>query len=295
MILVFGATGSIGRQLVGSLPADEVVAFVRDPARGAELGVRYVVGDLDDPASVAAALAGVDRVFLNAGGAVPVPGEQPMVAQQRAVIDAAVAAGVSHVVKLSVWHAAENALLAEGAHWEIEEHLRSSGLGWSVLRPSGFMQNFVTGGGTFTEGGHLLGVYGDARVSYVDCADIAAAAAALLTGDPRHGSVFVLTGPEALTQAEIAARLSVVAGREIRYVDLPASEFTKRLVALGVPESFAGDVATLFADVAGGRLEATTPDLAGLIGRPARTFDEFLAREADAVRRVWSDEVHTFV
>ncbi|MFJ5991504.1 NAD(P)H-binding protein [Lentzea sp. NPDC092896] len=294
MILVFGASGSIGRRLVELLPADEVVAFARDPAKGAALGCRYVVGDLDDPVSVASALVGVERVFLNAGGAVPAPGEQPMVRQQRAVIDAAVAAGVAHVVKLSVWHAAADGLLAEGAHWEVEEHLRSSGLGWSVLRPSGFMQNFVTGGGTFTENGHLLGAYGDARVSYVDCADIAAAAAVLLTGDPRPGSTFVLTGPEALTQAEIAARLSVVAGREIRYVDLPAVEFAKRLVALGVPEAFAGDVATLFADVAGGRLEGTTPDLAGLIGRPARTFDEFLAAEADAVRQVWADEVHTF-
>ncbi|WP_330275798.1 hypothetical protein OG205_09075 [Lentzea sp. NBC_00516] len=76
------------------------------------------------------------------------------------------------------------------------------------------------------------------------------------------------------------ARLSAVARREIRYVDLPVDEFAKRLVALGVPEAFAGDVASLFADVAGGRLEATTPDLAGLIGR--------------AVRQVWSTEVHTF-
>jgi uncharacterized protein YbjT (DUF2867 family) len=288
MILVFGASGSIGRRLVALLPADEVVAFVRDATRGAELGCRYLVGDLDDPASVAAALAGVERVFLNAGGAVPVEGEQPMVRQQRTVIDAAVAAGVRHVVKLSVWHAAADGLLAEGAHWAVEEHLRASGLGWSVLRPSGFMQNFVTGGGTFTEDGHLLGACGDARVSYVDCADIAAAAAVLLTGDPRHGETFVLTGRESLTQAEIAARLSVVAGREIRYVDLPASEFARRLAAAGLPRGFADDVATLFAQVAGGRLAATTPDLPALIGRPARTFDEFLAAEGDAVRRVWS-------
>lgn len=67
------------------------------------------------------------------------------------------------------------------------------------------------------------------------------------------------------------------------YIDLPAAEFAKRLVALGVPDAFAD-----------GRLEATTSDLAGLIGRPARTFDEFLAAEADAVRQVWSTEVHTF-
>lgn len=105
MILVFGASGTIGRHLVHLLRDADVTAFVRDPVKGEELGCRYVVGDLDDPAAVAAALRGADRVFLNAGGAQPSAGEQPMVGQQRTVIDAAVEAGVGYVVKLSVWHA----------------------------------------------------------------------------------------------------------------------------------------------------------------------------------------------
>ncbi|SDM31945.1 NmrA family NAD(P)-binding protein, partial [Allokutzneria albata] len=288
MILVFGATGSIGRHLVHQLRGADVTAFVRDPAKGDELGCRYVVGDLDDPASVAAALTGADRVFLNAGGAQPADGEQPMVRQQRTVIDAAAEAGVDHVVKLSVWHAREGGKLAEGAHWLIEEHLRASGLGWSVLQPSGFMQNFLTGAAVFTEHGHILGAYGDSRVSYVDCADIAACAATLLTQDPRHGETFVLTGPEALTHTEIAAKLSRVAGREIRYVDLPASAFATRLTALGLPAHFAHDVAGLFAEVAEGRLAPTTTAVTDLTGRPARTLDDFLGDNADTIRTSWS-------
>lgn len=287
MILVTGATGSIGRHLIPRLLDAGVTAFVRDPAKGASLGCPYVVGDFDDPASVAAAMKGVDRVFLNAGGAVPAGGEQPMVRHQRTVIDAAAEAGVDHVVKLSVWHARAGGRLAEGAHWTIEEHLRASGLDWSILQPSGFMQNFRTGEAVFTEDGHLLGAYGDSRLSYVDCVDIAACAAALLTGEPRHGETFVLTGPEALTHAEIAAKLSAVAGREIRYVDLPAAAFATRLAALGLPDGFAEDVAALFAEVAGGSLASTTTSVTDLTGRPARSFDDFLRDNAEVIRRSW--------
>ena len=283
MILVFGATGSIGRHLVHALP--EVTAFVRDPAKATG---RHVVGDLDDPDSIAAALHGVDRVFLNAGGAQPADGEQPMVRQQRAVIDAAVEAGVEHVVKLSVWHARAGGRLAEGAHWLIEEHLKASGLGWSILQPSGFMQNFRTRAAVFTEDGDILGAYRDSRVSYVDCMDIAACAAALLRA-PRHGETFVLTGPEALTHTEIAAKLSAVASRTIRYVDLPAQDFADRLTALGLPADFADDVATLFAEVADGSLAPVTTSVADLTGRPARTFDEFLRDNAGAIREAWAE------
>lgn len=152
MILVTGATGSIGRHLVRLLLDQRVPvkALVRDEAKGRVLGCDVVVGDFDDPGSLAAAMEGVDRLFLNAGGAQPVDGEQPMIRQQRAVIDAARSAGVSRVVKISVWGAHRGGRLAEGAHWEIEEYLKASGLVRSILQPSGFMQNFVTGAGAFT-------------------------------------------------------------------------------------------------------------------------------------------------
>jgi uncharacterized protein YbjT (DUF2867 family) len=289
MILLTGASGSIGRHLVRSLRDSDITAFVRNAKTGDELGCPYVVGDFDDPDSIAAAVKGADRVFLNAGGAQPVNGEQPMVRQQRSVIDAAVEAGVDHIVKVSVWHAREGGRLAEGAHGVIEEHLKASGIGWSLLQPSGFMQNFRTGAGVFVEDGNILGAYGDSRVSYVDCVDIAACAAALLTGEPRHGETFVLTGPQALTHAEIAARLSTVAGREIRYVDLPAQAFADRLASAGLPEAFAQDVAELFTEVAEGKLAATTTAVADLIGRPPRAFEEFLHDEAVPVRAAWAN------
>lgn len=285
MILVTGATGSIGRYLVRDLRrrGEPFRVLVRDPARGAETGGEVAVGDFDDPDSVAAAMVGVDRLLLNAGGAQPASGPQPMIRQQRTVIDAAVLAGVSGVVKVSVWGASQGGRLAEGAHWEIEEYLRASGLAWVMLQPSGFMQNFLTGAGAFTEDGNLLGAYGDAGISYIDCRDIAAVAAVALTG-ARWGESHVLTGPVALSHTEIAGKVSAATGRSVRYRDLPPAEFAARLVAQGLPAGFAEDVAALYAGVAGGALEATTGTVRELTGRAPRTFDEFLADNLAALR-----------
>jgi NAD(P)H dehydrogenase (quinone) len=286
MILVTGATGSIGRYLVQRLRADRepFKALVRDESKGTALGCDFVVGDFDDPDSMAVAMENVDRLFLNAGGAQPAAGEQPMIRQQKTVIDAARDAGVAKVVKVSVWGAQEGGKLAEGAHWQIEQYLNASGLDWSVLAPSGFMQNFITGAGAFTDDGNLVGAYRDSRVSYIDCYDIAACAAALLTGPYGKGESFVLTGPEALTQTEIAEKLSAVLGRTVKYVDLPPDEMAGTLKAQGLPPRFADDVAALLEEVATGSLAATTTAVKGLTGREPRTFDEFLANNRDALR-----------
>ncbi|WP_326667915.1 SDR family oxidoreductase [Streptomyces sp. NBC_01257] len=288
MILVTGATGSIGRHLVRRLRElrVEFTALVRDADKGRALGCRYVVGDLDDPGSVAAALVGVDRLLLNSAGAAPTAdgAPQPMIAQQKAVIDAAVRAGVTRIVKVSVWHAHRGGRLAEGAHWEIEQHLKASGVDWSLLQPSGFMQNFLTGAGTFSDDGSLIAAAPDAPVSYVDCYDIAACAASLLTEDGGTGRAFVLTGPEALTMAEIAGQLSPVLGRPVGIVSLGPDAMALRLRTLGVPAQFADDVAHLWAEVATGSLAGTTREVENLTGREPRTFAQFLHANRAAFR-----------
>ncbi|CCH31705.1 SDR family oxidoreductase [Actinosynnema sp. NPDC047251] len=282
MILVTGATGTIGRSLVGELTGRGVPfrALVRSAAKGAELGCDHVVGDFDDPDSITAALTGVDRLFLNSTGVTAGPGEQPIARRQRTVIDAAVRAGVSAVVKVSVWKPRHGGKLALGAHWEAERHLRASGLDWAVLQPTGFMQNFVTGAALVTEDGDILGAYGDAGVAYVDCRDIAAVAAELLTGT-RWNEDFALTGPEAIDHRHIAARLSAVTGRTIRYVDLPPDELAARLTGQGLPADFAADIAELFAEVGAGAQDTTTTTVRDVTGRDPRTFERFLADHAD--------------
>ena len=212
MILVTGATGSIGRHLVRALRSRGVPfrAMVRDHARGRQLGVDFVVADFDDPASLTAAMTGVDRLFLNGPGAVPSSGPQPMIRQQLAAIAAAVSAGVAAVVKVSVWGARSGGRLAQGAHWEIEQYLKAAPVAWSLLQPSGYMQNFVTGRAGTLDAGDVVGLAGDWRVSYIDCYDIAACAAALLTRPDPHRGTHVLTGREALTHAQIAAKLTAL-------------------------------------------------------------------------------------
>ncbi len=287
MILVTGATGSIGRHLVRRLEERQVAfkALVRDTDKGRALGCPYVVGDFDDPDSVVAALAGVDRVLLNGAGAVPTAdgAPQPMIAQQKAVIDAAGRTGVRKIVKVSVWRARQGGKLAEGAHWEIEQHLKASGIEWALLQPSGFMQNFATGAGVFTEAGSLIAPAVDAPVSYIDCFDIAACAAVLLAEPLGAGRTFVLTGPEALTMAEIAEHLSGARGGPVDVVRLGGEAMAARLTAQGVPPQFAADVADLWADVGTGSLAATTPEVRNLTGREPRTFGAFLS--ADRAQR----------
>jgi NAD(P)H dehydrogenase (quinone) len=284
VILVTGATGSIGRHLVRHLSDGRVPfrAFVRDQAKGEALGCEFITGDFDDPGSVTAAMDGIDRVFLNAAGAGPATGPQPMIRQQHAVIDAARRAGVSTVVKVSVWGARPDGRLAQSAHWQIEQHLKASGIGWSVLQPSGFMQNFLTGVASFTAEGDLLGAYGDGHVSYIDCADIAACAAVLLKDGHGTRGTFVLTGPESLTLSEIAGKLSRAWGRPVRYADLSPARMAAAIRAQGLPGQFADDIAVLCEEVAKDTLAATTTTVRDLTGRDPRTFDEFLAGMSDA-------------
>ncbi|MGW6696533.1 SDR family oxidoreductase [Nocardia sp. NPDC055049] len=279
MILVTGATGSIGRHLVRLLRQRQAPfkALVRNPVRGRELGGEYVVADFDRPDSLQAAMSGIDRLFLLSAGAEPASGRQPMVAQQVAAIDAAARAGVRTVVKVSVQGASRSGKLASGAHWSIEQHLEASGLDWSILQPSGFMQNFRTGAGTFTAEGDIIGAYGDGRVPYIDCRDIAACAAALLTEYRDSAQRFVLTGSEALSHTDIAARLSAAYGRTISYVDLPPAQLAARLTAQGLPTQFAEDVAELQAGIAEGTAAHITSAVSDLTGRGPRTFGQFLA------------------
>ncbi|MEU9948576.1 NAD(P)H-binding protein [Streptomyces poriferorum] len=288
MILLTGATGSIGTHLVRQLQKRQApfTALVRDAAKGRALGCPYVVGDFDDPESINAALATADQVLLNGAGAAPTAdgGPQPMIAQQKSLIDAAVRIGVAKIVKISVWHAHRGGRLAEGAHWDIEQHLKSSGIDWSLLQPSGFMQNFLTGAGTFDDGGRLIAPAPDAPVSYIDCYDIAACAAVLLTEDLGTGRTFVLTGPEALTMAEVAGHLSRAFDKPVGVVSLSRDGMALRLEALGLPSQFADDVAHLWAEVAAGSLAATTEEVVGLTGRKPRTFVEFLSANRAAYR-----------
>jgi uncharacterized protein YbjT (DUF2867 family) len=287
MILVTGATGSTGKHLVSQLQAHGAAfkALVRDEAKGAALGVEFAVGDFDDPASLAAAMAGVDPVFLASPGAqgeTP-DGEQPMIRWERNVIDAAKAAGVGHVVKLSVWNARIGGRMSEGAHGVVEAYLKDSGLTWSMLQPGGFMQNFLSPASSLAdEDGNLIGPETDAPVAFIDCHDIAAAALALLTGDVGRNESFVLTGPEAISYSAIAAKLTAGWGRPVGFRGQSERAIAARLRGYGLAAAQADEMASLYASLGEGMFSEVTDAIERLTGTAPRSFDEFMAANPDA-------------
>lgn len=276
MILVTGATGHVGRELVRELDArrSAVRVLVRDPARATDLPARAerVVGDLDDPDALAAACDGVERLFLLAPGI--------GIQQTAHAVAAARAAGVRHIVHLSSYAVARDPIPAMGRwHHEREELIRASGIPATFLRPGGFMTNAFDWLPTLREAGYVLDPIGPGRAAPIDPADIAAVAAHTLTSDGHHGQAYLLTGGEAFTVAEQVRILGRAIGRdiEVRTVATPA-EAVRFRYPHGAPPALADalveGLALMRADTTGTR----TDTVRRLLGREPRTFADWCAR-----------------
>lgn len=282
MILVTGATGQTGRPLVAELLRRG--AAVRALARGATaarviLGpeVEITEGDLDRPETLHAAVAGAERVYLLA------PPHPHLAAMEAAVIEMARRAGVRHVVKHSAYDARPGAR-AEVArlHWAGEQALAASGLPYTILRGSMFMQNLLMFAPLVVAEGLLaVPATGTGRGAFVDCADLAAVAAAVLTQDGHEGRTYLVTGPQALSMDDIAAQLSAALGRAIRRVEVSIEDAKASLHASGTPdwtiEQMEGSIRTL----AAGETAEVTDVVADLTGRPPHTFAQFAHAFAD--------------
>lgn len=227
VIMVTGPTGRVGRQVVTQLSAAgaAVRALVRDPETAELPGdVETVRGDLSDPASVTAAPAGVDRVFLlwpfmTADGARP-------------IVDA-IARQARHVVFLS-------AMSADGStfHGRIEDMIRRSGPAWTFVRPGGFAANTLEWASQIRADGVVRAPYGGARRSFVHEYDIAAVAVRALTGDDHIGASYALTGPQALSQIDQARIIGEIIGRPVRFEELSRDEAYRLRLEAGRPVEF---------------------------------------------------------
>ena len=281
MILVIGATGTVGSEVVRQLVAtgERPRALVRDPATARQrLGdqVEQVVGDLDRPETIAAALAGVDRVFLLTTQS----SRQPE--WERAVIGAAARAGVGQLVKLSVFRANEQSpLQVARQHGQAERVLAQSGLAATILRPVFFMQNLLA----MVHDGAIATAAGDGRVAMVDARDIAAVAVATLTGGGHAGKTYTLTGPQALSFYQVASVLSRQTGRPLRHVRVPPDKVRVALQGRGVAAWYADDMAKLHSMLAVGYEEVVTDDIHRVTGRPPRTLAQFAGDHAGVLTR----------
>lgn len=275
MILITGATGTVGSEVVKRLSAQGVqVRAVTRGLRKAEASplphVRFVQGDFDDPESMRRACAGVDRAFLLTN--LTERAEQ----QQIAFTRVAQQSGVRHVVKLSQLHADANAperFLRY--HGTVEAAIRASGLTFTFLRPNLYMQGLLNFRQSIRQQGAFFVAAGDARISAVDVRDLADVAVAALTGPGHDNKVYSLTGPDALTFVDMAHQLSQAVGRSITYVDVPPEAMRAALADLGFPAWQADGLLEEFAMYRRGAAAGVEAGVREALGRPPRSFDEF--------------------
>ena len=283
MILVTGATGKVGSQLIEQLTAagQPVRALVRDPEKAARMlpaEVELARGDLDDVGSIRAALEEVDRLFLLS------PPVQNMVELERNVIDAA-ADNVQHIVKLSAIGADDPAgkSFFPHQHGLAEAAVRDAALPFTFLRPNFFMQNLLGSAAQIKSQGAIFQPGGSQSASHIDITDIAAAAAAVLRDPARHvNQAYTLTGPQSLTFDQIADILSRVIGKPVKYIDVPRDAAKKAMIASGVPEWQAEGISQLMDDYRAGKMSAVTNHVERITGRKPRTFEEFATRNSAA-------------
>lgn len=255
----------------------------RDPGRLAELaarGAQVRVGDFDQPATLADAFAGVERLLLISTDAV---GRR--VAQHTAAIDAAKAAGVAHVAYTSLpapgGDHPTGPLAAD--HHGTEQALKASGLDWTFLRNSLYTDLQLTSGAHAVASGQLVTNAGAGKVAYVTRADCAAAAAGWLADGGHAGEALDVTGPALVTQAELAAALTAASGRPVEVVDVDDAAYAEGLVAGGVPAPLAQVFTGFGTAIRTGLLETQTDVVQRLSGRAPTSVGDFLAAHADAL------------
>jgi uncharacterized protein YbjT (DUF2867 family) len=278
VILVTGATGKVGGQALRRLVEKGfgVRALVRDPAKihALGLGVEAVQGDLDNPDTLPPAMAGVDKVLIVAGG-------WDIPAEDANMIAAAEAAGVGHVVLLSSL-GVEAGVASGPFHAPGEERLRSAQVGWTILRPAFFMANAMMWRDTIVGQGVIYEPTGSGRHALVHPADVGDVAAEVLAGEGHAGQTYELTGPEAISTADCAAALAGALGREVQHVDIPDEAFRDGMTKAGAPPPLVDNLARYYAMVKAGEFAMVTTTVADLLGRPALTFQEWVAENAGA-------------
>jgi uncharacterized protein YbjT (DUF2867 family) len=231
------------------------------------------VGDFAQAASVRAALEGVKAMLLSCAD------DPRRVEWETSAIDAAAAAGVGRIVKLSTVGAAPGAQVAFWDwHGRVEEHLASSGVPAVILQSSFYMSNLLAAAEQVASEGRLYAPASGARVAMIDPRDVGAAAAAALTGAGEDGQTYVITGPEAIIWGQIAAQLSAATGREVEFVDVPDEGAKQGLIAAGMPEFVAEQLITIFGQLRQGVAERVTDGVYALTGSRPRSFAQF-ARE----------------
>lgn len=272
-VLVTGATGNTGSGLVPALrdAGVNVRAFVRDESKAQplkDMGVEIVVGDLDKPETIDPAVEGVDKIFLLTSGGMNE-------AQQcRNVIEAAKRAGNPHIVRYAGYGSEKSRIIKQ--QQQAEEALKSSGLPWTLLKPTFFMQNTMMAAQTIASDGMIYWDMQDGKLAMTDIRDAIEAAVVILTGSGHEGKTYILTGPASISFHDVASTFSKVLGKDVKYVSVPSEAAIESMVGMGLPEWTAKGFVELSPGFIEGFADNVTDDMLTLTGHPARSFETFV-------------------
>jgi len=276
MILVTGATGKTGGLVTKELAAHNIPVrvLVRNADKSAalkDLGAEIALGDMADKAAVSNALKGVDKAVL-----IIANGEHQLTLEKQ-FTDCAVAAGVKHLVKLSSMESkAGTTKPIPAMHVASEDHIRASGINWTMIRPTFFTQNFLGSARTIKANNEIVLALGKAVVAPTDIRDVAEVMRLVLTDHAHLNKSYDLTGPEALSLAQVAEIFSSVLGREIRYVPQPIEDFRQALLQVGLPQWRVNAVCDEFRLLGEQTSMHTTDTIQQVLGRAPTSLKQFI-------------------
>lgn len=287
MILITGASGSVGKAVLQEVSRKESTSHAKframfrskEEAAKAPAGSEPVLADYADKQSLRKALAGVTSVFVVCS---PIP---QLVELESNVLDVCKESGVKHVVLNSALGAGDYPKSFPSWHRKVEDKLKATGMSYTILRPNGFLQNIVAFNAPSirTQGAFYVAM-GDAKVSYVDVGDIAVVAVKALQGGVHSGKTYELNGPEAISNQELAKRISAVTGRTVNYVDIPESAQRDAMLGLGLPDwqvTALLELQQYYKQGAGAKTDGLLRDL---IERDPMTLDQYLTANAREFR-----------
>lgn len=275
MILVTGATGTVGSQVVKQLRAANAPfkVYARDIQKATAIAgpdVKIAQGEYRDRQALDKALAGVDHLFLLA------PSGPGSVETEMGIADAAAAAGVSHIVKLSVLGASPlTPIKIDQWHWYSEKYIEKLGIPFTFVRPTFFMQNLLMYAATAASEGVIYMPLGNGAVSMIDARDIATVSVAALTWEGHLGKVYEITGPEAITMNDVAESIGSAIGKEVRYINVTPDQARGSMLGSGMPEWLVDDMLTYTQFFREGAGALVTPVVERIKGSSPIAFDQF--------------------
>ncbi|MEU5907082.1 SDR family oxidoreductase [Micromonospora sp. NPDC047527] len=287
MIAVTGAAGQLGHQVINHLllqgvPAGQIVAVDLESAKAAELatlGVDVRFADYDQPETLRPAFAGADKVLLVSA---PTGPDATRIRQHQAVIDAVIESGVGILAYTSVTHAPTNTMGLAPVHRVTEQAIAASGLPAVILRNGWYAENHTAALRNAVSSGTLVGSAGNGRMAAASRADLAEAAAIILTRDDQAGKVYDLTGDTAWTLSELAAEAAAQSGTPLTYANLPAEQYRQVLQQAGMPEPVVELIVDADVAISQGTLDYITSDLSTLLGRPTTPMSSNVASALQA-------------